>query len=91
MKIIRTKIGFLLRLPPSSERIFCNEINMIPHANILYQMTQKNNHLHVMSQGRKWYTVLCLRPEGSLHQDQPGLSRDSLVIVIGGLPEVTPG
>ena len=37
------------------------------------------------------YSVLRLRPEGSLRQNQSGLSRDGLVTVIGGLPEVTPG
>ena len=37
------------------------------------------------------YTVLRLRPEGSRHKNLPGLSRDGLVTVIGGLPEVSPG
>jgi exodeoxyribonuclease V alpha subunit len=37
------------------------------------------------------YTVLRLRPEESRRPKPPGLSRDGLVTVIGGLPEVSPG
>jgi exodeoxyribonuclease V alpha subunit len=37
------------------------------------------------------YTVLRLRPEGTGRQRFPGLSRDGLMTVIGGLPEVLPG